>query len=48
MQAAHLPHGVGVGPFDAVERLGEQARRGRLADAARAAEEVGVRDPVLA
>ncbi len=37
--------GGGGGPLPAVERLGEDPRYGRLADAPRADEQVGVRDP---
>ena len=33
--------------MDAIERLGEDARGGGLADAARPDEEIGVREPVL-
>ena len=43
-QFVHSLHGVGVGPLLAVERLGQDARRGGLADAAHAGEEEGVRD----
>ena len=41
-----LVAGLVGGAFDAVERLGEDARHGGLADAARPAEEVGVRHAV--
>ena len=44
MQLSHSSHGVGVGPFYAVERLGEDAGGAGLADAAGAGEEVGVGD----
>ena len=40
--APHSPHGVAVTPVLAVEALGEDARERRLADAARAGEQVGV------
>ena len=44
--AVALAAGVGDRRLRAVERAGEDARRGRLAAAARAGEEVGVVDPV--
>ena len=48
MHARHLPHGrVGHARF-AVERFRDDARERRLADAARAGEEIGVVQPLLA
>ena len=44
MQASQTPHGSGVGPFDAVERARQDARRRRLAAAARAGEHERLRD----
>ena len=44
MQASHSPHGSGVGPVDAVQRPRQDARRRRLAAAARAREHERVRD----
>jgi hypothetical protein len=42
VQARHLPHGFEVMPVSQLMRLGEDARERRLADAARAGEEVRV------
>ena len=48
-QCSHTPHGSPSAPqVQAVERLGQDARRGGLPGAARPAEEVRVADPVLA
>ena len=44
MHCSQVPSGSRVGPLLAVERLGEDARRGGLAGAARPGEQVGVRD----
>ena len=43
-QASHSPHGSGVGPFDAVQRPRQDARRRRLAAASRAREDERMRD----
>ena len=45
-QTSHSLHGVGVGPLHAVERLGQNAGRRRLADAAGTGEQIGVPDAV--
>ena len=42
-----MPHGSAVGPFSQRQRLGQDARRAGLADAARAGEQEGVVDAVL-
>ena len=48
-QFSHTPHGSPSAPrFEAVQRAGEQAGGRGLARAARAGEQVGVADPVLA
>jgi hypothetical protein len=45
VHAAQMPQGVGVTPGDAVEALREDARDRRLADAARARQQVRVVQP---
>ena len=45
-QMSHWLQGVGVGPELAIEGLGQDARRRRLADAAGAGEQIGVPDAV--
>ena len=39
---------IGGGTVNAIQRFGEDARRGRLADAARTGKNVGVRDAIVA
>ena len=46
VQSPQLPHGSGVGPFFAVERLGQQPRHCRLARSPRAAEQIGLHNAV--
>ncbi len=41
---SHSLHGVGVGPCTQFKRLGQNARRRSLADAASAGEQIGVAD----
>ena len=47
MQAEHLPQGCARDPGLAVQALRQDARERRLADAARAGEQVGVVQPLL-
>ena len=47
LQAEHVPHGGGVIPVSAIERLGENARDRGLADAAGACKQIGMVQSLL-